>query len=393
MNTLQWLEKLVAFNTISSNSNMQLIKAIEDWFKLHNINSKIIPGQVKSKANLFATIPASNGSTEGGILLTGHTDVVPVIGQIWKTDPFVATEKDGKIYGRGTCDMKGFIAVLLSFVPDLQKLKLIKPIHFSFTCDEEIGCIGVDYLVDYFQKMGIRPEGCIVGEPSNLRPIIGEKGRRLYHCQVQGKSVHSSLASEGCNAIIYASRLICYINTLAKYMEKNGPFDNDFDFPFTTITTNIISGGTATNIVPGTCEFILELRYIDQFPIENFRNQIENYINNDLLLEMRETYSEAAIYFDEISDSPGFNALEESSITRLVRVVTGIEERFKVSYTTEAGIFQNARIPTIIFGPGNIEQAHSANEFITIEQLNICEKVLRNVITFFCEDLTVNEKI
>ncbi|TIE17499.1 M20/M25/M40 family metallo-hydrolase, partial [Legionella pneumophila] len=223
--------------------------------------------------------------------------------------------------------------------------------------------------------------------------IIGEKGIRLYHCQVQGKSVHSSLASEGCNAIIYASRLICYINMLAKYMEKNGPFDNDFDFPFTTITTNIISGGTATNIVPGTCEFILELRYIDQFPIENFRNQIENYINNDLLLEMRETYSEAAIYFDEISDSPGFNALEESSITRLVRVVTGIEERFKVSYTTEAGVFQNARIPTIICGPGNIEQAHSANEFITIEQLNICEKVLRNVIAFFCEDLTVNEKI
>ncbi|RYX71762.1 acetylornithine deacetylase, partial [Legionella pneumophila] len=344
------------------------------------------------KANLFATIPASNGSTEGGILLTGHTDVVPVVGQIWKTDPFVATEKDGKIYGRGTCDMKGFIAVLLSFVPDLQKLKLLKPIHFSFTCDEEIGCVGVDYLVDYLQKMGIRPEGCIVGEPSNLRPIIGEKGRRLYHCQVQGKSVHSSLASEGCNAIIYASRLICYINTLAKYMEKNGPFDNDFDFPFTTITTNIISGGIATNVVPGTCEFILEIRYIDQFPNENFRNQIENYINSDLLLEMRETYSEAAIYFDEISDSPGFNAVEESSITRLVRAVTGVKGRFKVSYTTEAGTFQSARIPTIICGPGNIEQAHSANEFITIEQLNICEKVLRNVITFFCEDLTVNEK-
>jgi acetylornithine deacetylase len=321
-------------------------------------------------------------------LLTGHTDVVPVIGQIWKTDPFVATKIDDKIYGRGACDMKGFIAIVLSLVPDFQKLKLIKPIHFSFTCDEEIGCIGVDYLVDYLQKMGIQPEGCIVGEPSNLQPIIGEKGRRLYHCQIQGKPVHSSLANEGCNAIVHASRLICYISMLADYVEKNGPFDHDFDVPFTTITTNIISGGAATNIVPGTCEFILELRYIEQFPLESFRNQIQQYINADLLPKMRKTYSEAAIYFDEISDSPGFNALENSSITRLVRVITGVREHFKVSYTTEAGAFQSARIPTIICGPGNIEQAHSANEFITIEQLNLYEKILRNIVTFFCEDLT-----
>lgn len=387
MNSVQWLIKLIAFNTISNNSNRSLIKTIEDWFHFHNIASKIIPGQVKDKANLFATIPASNGSTEGGILLTGHTDVVPVTGQIWQTDPFLATEKDGKIYGRGACDMKGFIAVLLSLVPDFQKLKLAKPIHFSFTCDEEIGCIGVDYLVDYFQQTGIHPEGCIVGEPSNMRPIIGEKGRRLYHCQVQGKPVHSSLASEGCNAIVYASHLISYINTLAKYGEKNGPFDHDFDFPFTTITTNLISGGTATNIVPGTCEFILELRYIEQFPLESFRCQIENYINDNLLPEMREAYSEAAIYFDETSDSPGFNAMDDSSITHIVRIVTGIKERFKVSYTTEAGTFQSFHIPTIICGPGDIKQAHSANEFITIEQLNICEKALRNIITLFCQDL------
>lgn len=367
---------------------MPLIKAIEDWFKLHQIKPKIIPGEIKSKVNLFATIPASNGSTEGGILLSGHTDVVPVVGQLWNTDPFVATEKDGKIYGRGACDMKGFIAVLLALVPEFQKLKLLKPIHFSFTCDEEIGCIGVDYLVDYLQKKGIQPEGCIVGEPSSLRPIIGEKGRKLYHCQVQGKSVHSSLPYAGCNAIVYASRLICYINTLANFVKKNGPFDNDFDCPFSTITTNIISGGAATNIIPGSCEFILEVRYIDHFPLENFRSQIENYINNELLLEMREFYSEAAIYFDETSNSPGFKAVEEASITRLVRVVTGIKERLKVSYTTEAGAFQSAQIPTIICGPGNIEQAHIANEFITIEQLNTCENVLRNVITFFCEDLT-----
>lgn len=391
MNTLQWLVKLVAFNTISTKSNTRLIKTIEDWFNLHQIQCQIIPGQDESKVNLFATIPASNGSIKGGLLLSGHTDVVPVAGQVWHTDPFVATEINGKIYGRGTCDMKGFLAVLLAMVPVLKTLNLLKPIHFSFTCDEEIGCIGVDYLVDYFRKNGIHPEGCIVGEPSNLQPVVGEKGRRLYHCQVQGKPVHSSHSSEGCNAIVYASRLICYINKLAKYVEKNGPFDDDFDFPFTIITTNIISGGIATNIVPGTCEFILELRYTEQFPLENFYSQICNYINDDLLIEMRESFSDAAIYFDETSDAPAFNAWEDSEITRLVRMVTGNREHLKVSYTTEAGTFQNARIPTVICGPGDIAQAHIANEFITIEQLVLCEKIVRNIITFFCEDLSENQ--
>lgn len=387
MNTLQWLTKLISFNTVSSNSNKPLIEAVDAWFKLHQIESHIIPGLAEAKINLFATIPAGNGQTQGGILLSGHTDVVPVIGQTWNTDPFVATEQEGKIYGRGACDMKGFIAVLLALAPELKKLNLLKPIHFSFTCDEEVGCIGVDYLVAYLQKKGIQPEGCIVGEPSSMRPIIGEKARRLYHCKVHGKAVHSSLASEGCNAIEYASRLICYINTLAQYVKENGPFDRDFDFPFTTITTNLVNGGAAANIIPGSCEFTLELRYISQFPLENFHQQVLNYINEELLPKMRKTYSDAVISFKVTDDSPGFSALEDSLITRIARAVTGIKERSKVSYGTESGVFQRALIPTIICGPGDIKQAHTPNEFITIEQLNMCEKVLRNVIHFFCMDL------
>lgn len=387
MNTLEWLSQLVSYNTVSSNSNQELIDAIDGWFKSHQLNTHIIPGSTQGKFNLLATIPAADGSTTGGLLLSGHTDVVPVTGQMWLTDPFVATEVDGKIYGRGTCDMKGFVAVLLALVPDLKKLKLNKPIHFSFTCDEEIGCIGVDYLVAYLQQEGIQPEGCIVGEPSSMRPIIGEKARRLYHCQIQGKAVHSSLASEGCNAIEYASRLICYISTLANYVKEHGPFDPDFDCPFSTITTNIVSGGIAANIIPGTCEFIVEVRYIDKFPLLNFCSQIENYINDELVPEMRKTHPEAAIYFDETSDAPGFNAIEDSKITSIVRAVTGVSDRLKVSYATEAGTFQNAHIPTIICGPGSIQQAHRPNEFITTDQLNLCEKVLRNVITFFCIDL------
>ena len=385
MNSIEWLKHLIAFNTISSNSNLPLIHAVQEWFTFHKLESVIIPGETEDKANLLATIPAHDGSTKGGLVLSGHTDVVPVAGQMWEADPFVAVEKDGKIFGRGTCDMKGFIAVILSLVPELQKQKLLKPIHFSLTCDEEIGCIGVDYLVAYLQKMGIRPEGCIIGEPSSLRPIIGEKGRRLYHCQVQGKYGHSSAPSKGCNAIEYASRLITYISNLAQFVEKNGPFDADFDYPFTTISTNIISGGIATNVIPGTCEFVLELRYIEQFSLENFYNQIQQYIDSELIPEMRKNYEQATIHFDQTSDSPGFSAADNSSINQVVRLVTGITDRYKVSYATEAGAFQSASIPTIICGPGNIEQAHAANEFITIEQLHLCEKVLRNIITFFGE--------
>lgn len=384
MNTVQWLTRLISFNTVSCNSNLDLINAIAAWLQEHQIPTHIIPGPSAIKANLLATIPASNGDISGGILLSGHTDVVPITGQLWDTDPFVATEHDGKIFGRGSCDMKGFIAVILAMVPALQKLHLLKPIHFAFTCDEEIGCIGVDYLVAHLEKAGLRPEGCIVGEPSSMRPIIGEKARRLYRCRVQGQAVHSSLASEGCNAIEYASRLVCYINSLATYGKEHGPFDHEFDCPYSTITTNVFNGGIATNIIPGTCEFMLEVRYIDQFPIENFRNQIEHYINNDLLPEMKKSYSQATIVFEEVSDAPGFNAAENSAILRIVRAVTGTQERLKVSYATEAGAFQNYRIPTVICGPGTIEQAHTPNEFITLDQLVLCEKVLANVISLFC---------
>lgn len=387
MNSQQWLSKLISFNTISSDSNLPLIKAIDDWFKRLDIESHIVYGPTKLKANLLATIPAANGKTQGGILLSGHTDVVPVAGQLWDTDPFIAIEKEGNIYGRGACDMKGFLAVLLALAPEFKKLPLLKPIHFSFTYDEEVGCIGADYLIEYLQKIKLQPEGCIVGEPSGMRPIIGEKARLVYHCQVQGLGAHSSIPEQGCNAIEYASSLICYIKSLATYLKENGPFDNDFDLPFTTITTNIVSGGITSNVIPGNCEFIFEVRYLPLFPLENFRSQIENYIHDELLPEMKKNFPNADIFLNQISDAPAFNALEDSSITRIVRLVTGVDDRLKVSYSTEAGIFQDAHIPTVICGPGDIRQAHQPNEFISIEQLDLCEKILSNVINFFCVDL------
>jgi acetylornithine deacetylase len=387
MNTHQWIEKLISIDTSSNSSNLELIETIASWFKLHDVSFDIISSSDESKANLFATIASKDEQINGGIIFAGHTDTVPVAGQIWQTDPFVATEKNGKIYGRGACDMKGFIAVLLALVPKLKKLALLKPIHFAFTYDEEVGCIGVDFLLDHIKKLGIAPEGCIVGEPSNMRPIIGEKSRRVYHCQIQGWSAHSSLAAKGCNAIEYASRLICYVHKLANYLKEKGPFDYDFDYPFTTVSTNIVSGGIAYNVIPGTCEFILEIRYLPQFPLENFRSQIENYINKELLPEMKKNYSEAAIYLEEISDASGFVALENAPLIRLVRSITGVKDRLKVSYSTEAGIYQDANIPTVVCGPGHIDQAHQPNEFISKEQLIICENVIKNIVNLFCLDL------
>lgn len=389
MNSLQWLKKLIGINTVSSNSNVPLIDEIKGWFELHDINYQIIPGAAADKVNLLAIIPAHNGNTSGGLLLSAHTDVVPVTGQSWDTDPFLPIEQDGKIYGRGACDMKGFLAVLLALTPEFKKISLLKPIYLAFTFDEEVGCIGVDYLVEYLQKNKIQPEGCIVGEPSSMRPVVGEKKRRLYHCHVVGKAIHSSLAPVGCNAIEYASRLICYIHDLALYTQQQGPFDPDYDIPFTTITTNFINGGIATNIVPGACEFIVELRYINEFPILNVQHQILNYIQTDLVPEMQKNYPDAAIYFDEHSDSTGFSASEDGHLIRVIRAVTGIKERYKVSYSSEAEAYQNMQIPTIICGPGDIHQAHTPNEFICIDQLELCEKVLKNVVHFFCEDREV----
>lgn len=385
MNAQQWLVTLIGFNTISSRSNKELIDVLALWFSSYGIDYKLIPCASPDKVNLFATLAASDGSTKGGLLLSGHTDVVPVEGQLWDTDPFTATEHNGAIYGRGACDMKGFIAVVLALVPELLRWQRSKPIHFAFTCDEEIGCIGVDYLVDYLGEHDIRPEGCIVGEPSSMRPIIGEKGRRLYHVQVEGKAVHSSLAPYGCNALEYASRLIAYISDLARLAQEQGPFDSDFDLPFTTITTNLIGGGIASNIVPGHCEFVLEVRYTDNFLFENFENQIINYINNELVPEMKKSYESAAIHFDMTSDGAGFNADEQSALLTILRTATGIKERYKVSYSTEAGTFDEHHIPTVICGPGSIEQAHRPNEFITLEQLGLCNKVLRHVISLFCQ--------
>jgi acetylornithine deacetylase len=380
MNTQAWLSRLVAFDTTSRNSNLDLIHAVGDWFAQHAITPRLTHDAVEPKANLFATLPADNGSTEGGIILSGHTDVVPVDGQHWDTNPFAAVQKDDCIFGRGTCDMKGFLAVTLALLPQLQKLKLAHPVHFAYSYDEEIGCRGAPHLINDLLAAGLQPRACIVGEPTDMRPVVGHKGIQVFRCRLQGRAVHSSLTPEGCNAIEYAAELVSYIRNFANEIKQSGPFNTHFDVPFTTLSTNLITGGIASNTVPDTCEFTFEFRHLPEVDPLTIREKISGYVKKELLPKMQREYEDGSIEIEMLASPPSFEASESAAITQLARAVSGENDIVKVAYATEAGQFQAANIPTIVCGPGNIEQAHRANEFVKIAQLEQCEKFLLRIL-------------
>jgi len=381
LNTQLWLSKLISFDTTSRHSNLELIDVVDHWFKKHNITPRITRAANEPKANLFASLPAKDGSVQGGIILSGHTDVVPVDNQQWSSNPFEAVEKNGRIYGRGACDMKGFLAVILSLLPVFQKQQLSQPIHFAFSYDEEIGCFGAPLLIQDFLSAGIQPKACIVGEPTDMRPVVGHKGIQLFQCSIKGLSAHSSLTTQGCNAIEYAAKLICAIRKLADDIRQEGPFNADFDIPFTTLTTNIVKGGIAANTIPDACEFMFEFRHLPEVDPQIILTKIQAYIDNELLPEIRREYPEGCVTLKNLAGPPSFEASETADITQLIRTVSGENAILKVAYATEAGQFQAANIPTIVCGPGNIAQAHRADEYVTIEQLRLCENLLKKLMS------------
>lgn len=378
MTFLDWLYCLISFDTTSRNSNAALIKDLEKWFIEHHISYRLTQNDKGDKFNLFASLPGEGGSMNDGLILSGHTDVVPVDGQVWETDPFAATQIGDKIYGRGTADMKGFLAVVLALVPQVQKITRKKPIHFAFTFDEEVGCRGAPLMIEDFHSAHIKPSACIVGEPSQMQPVVANKGISLYRCVVTGRATHSSLTPQGCNAIDYAAELITYIREIAHLLAVTGPLDKAFDVPFSTLSTNVIRGGTADNIIPASCEFFFELRNLPQIPPDKIIEQIKQYAQTVVLPKMQ--HKEAEITFKKIGFVPSFESPPTSEIERLVQEVSGEKTKTKVAYATEAGIFQAANIPAVICGPGNIEQAHRPNEYVTISQLKSCEKFLLEVI-------------
>ncbi|WJF89017.1 acetylornithine deacetylase [Paraburkholderia bonniea] len=378
--SLPWVTRLVSMDTVSRNPNLGLIETVRDALRALGVSATLTHDPSGKWANLFATLPAHDGATNGGVVLSGHTDVVPVDGQRWDSDPFKPEVRDGKLYGRGTCDMKGFIGAALTLVPEMQRTKLAKPIHLALSFDEEVGCVGAPLMIDDLLKRGIKPDGCIVGEPTSMLPVVAHKGINAYQCCVRGHAAHSSLTPQGLNAIEYAARLICHIRDMATQFRAQGPFDEHYDVPFTTAQTSLIEGGNSLNTVPAECRFTFEFRNLPTLnPAEIFA-RIDQYARTTLLPQMQREHASAAIEFTQIAAAPGLDEAEQAAITTLVRALTADQSKRKVAYGTEAGLFALAGIPSIVCGPGDIQQAHKANEFVALEQLTECERFLQKFI-------------
>ena len=377
--TREWLDTLVSHDTTSRNSNMSLIEEVRDGLATQGIKAELFRSPEGNKANLFATLPARDGSTQGGIVLSGHTDVVPVDGQQWDTNPFAVTERDGRLYARGSCDMKGFIAAGLALVPDFMGMQRNKPIHFALSYDEEVGCAGAPFMLDELKLRGVKFDGCVVGEPTSMQVVVAHKGINVYRCRVHGKAAHSSLTPKGSNAIEYAARLICRIRDIADHFKEHGPYDEFFDVPFTTMTTNQIQGGIAVNTIPELCEFVYEFRNLPGMSSDGIQAQVDAYVKNELQPRMQREFADARIDVVKGASAPAFEATEDAAITQLVRALTADQDKRKVGYATEAGLFQNIGIPTVVCGPGSIEQAHKPNEYVDIAQLQACERFLRKI--------------
>jgi acetylornithine deacetylase len=371
------LKRLVGFDTVSAKSNLELIHWVQNYLSEYGIASNLIYDANKNKANLHAVIGPAD---KPGIVLSGHTDVVPVEGQAWDSDPFELREHDGLLYGRGTCDMKGFIAVVLSKVPEMARRQLAAPLHFAFSYDEEVGCLGAHSLVAHLESMPIRPKMCVVGEPTSMKAITGHKGICDFDCTVRGKEAHSSLAPYAVNAVENAAELVAYIKSVARRMANEGPYNKQFDPPFTTVHTGVMKGGTAVNIVPNLCEFSFEIRNIPEVNADTLVEEIRQYAFKTLEPRMKDIDPTSGFEFKLAARAPAFDIANDDPAVSLVLSLSGSNATEKVSFATEAGLFQNKGIPTVVCGPGSIAQAHKPNEFVAVDQMTKCENFIDRLI-------------
>lgn len=375
--SIEMIRRLIGFPTVSRDSNLDLIHWVRDWLAAHGVDSRLVHDESGAKANLFATIGPKG---KGGVMLSGHTDVVPIDGQDWESDPFLVSEKDGRLYGRGTSDMKSFVAVALAMTPEFLKRELKTPIHFAFSYDEEVGCIGVRRLLEILRDAPDRPVACIVDEPTGMKVVKAHKGKVSYRCEVRGFECHSSLAHAGVNAVEAAAEIVALLKRLARGRRDNGPYDRDFDPPYTTIHTGLIRGGTALNIVPKDCHFDFEFRYLPGDDPEPIFAEVAAFAREVLEPEMRAVNPDTWIRFSPLSTIPGLDTREDEDVTALVKALAGANAAGKVAFGTEAGLFQEAGVPTIVCGPGSIEQAHKPNEWIALDQVAACEAFMRRLL-------------
>jgi acetylornithine deacetylase len=378
---LDTVGRLVGFPTVSRDSNLALIAWAQARLEALGARCRLTYNDDRTKANLFATL---GPDAPGGIVLSGHTDVVPVEGQKWDTDPFRAELADGRLFGRGASDMKGFVGIALALAPEFVANGLREPLHFALSYDEEIGCIGVRGLISDLAANGLRPASVIVGEPTSMRAVVAHKGKHSYRCTVRGLACHSAYAPQGVNAVEAAAEIVAYLKAMARRFRDEGPHDPLFDVPYTTVHTGVIRGGTALNIVPKECSFDFEFRHLPgDDPVRLFE-EVERYATTRLLPEMQAVDAASGFGWDVLSKMPGLAIDPDTDPARLVLALSDFRDVGKVSYGTEAALFQEAGIPAVVCGPGSIEQAHKPNEYVSLDQLGQCEAFLRRLMSRVC---------
>jgi acetylornithine deacetylase len=377
MNSKALLSTLIGFDTTSRESNLQLIAFVRDYLNAHQVPCELIFNDERSKANLFATIGVDD---RPGVVLSGHTDVVPVDGQPWTVPPFELTEQHGKLYGRGTADMKGYIACVLAAVPALLAEPLRMPVHIALSYDEEVGCLGVRSLLAELEQRPHKPALCIIGEPTELKPVLGHKGKLAMRCDVHGAACHSAYAPQGVNAIEYAADLIGELGRIGSTLRAAHLQDPRFDPPFSTVQTGVIGGGKALNIVPADCRFDFEIRSLPDQDAHAVAQQLQTYAREHVVPKMQAVNAGTGIRFSELSSYPGLATDAHGEAAKLIAECCGSSEFTTVAFGTEGGLFDAIGIPTVVCGPGSMDQGHKPDEFVSVAQLAGCDRMLERLV-------------
>lgn len=373
MKTFEILDRLIAFDTVSHRSNMDMISYIQKILSDIGADVSLIKNADESKANLYATIGPKD---RAGVLLSGHTDVVPVEGQNWSVPPFQLTQKNGRYYGRGTADMKGFLACTLSAAIKASQKDLKTPLHLAFSYDEEIGCIGVRSLIDMLRSAPIRPLFCIIGEPTGMAVATGHKGKTALHADCIGKEAHSALAPTGLNAIHLAADFVTELRKIQADIVANGAHDADYDVPYTTVHVGKINGGLVVNIVPNLCTLDFEIRNMVQDDPQSILTQMHEAADR-IAKKVQSHTPEASIKITTTNTYPGLNTPTDANVVSFVKSLTGANGTIKVAFGTEGGLFdQDLDIPTVVCGPGSMAQGHKPDEYVSVEQIQKCDAAL-----------------
>ncbi|NQD92777.1 acetylornithine deacetylase [Pseudomonas sp. CrR25] len=373
LNSRELLAELLAFPTVSRDSNLALIAFIRTYLEGLGVACELDYNAEGSKANLLARL---GPPVAGGVVLSGHTDVVPVDGQAWTVEPFQLTAREGKLFGRGSADMKGFIACTLAAVPRFLAQPLRRPLFLAFSYDEEVGCLGVRSLLAKLRQRPDKPALCLIGEPTELKPVLGHKGKLAMRCQVQGAACHSAYAPQGVNAIEYAAKLIGKLGEIGQRLAAAERHDPRFEPPFSTVQTGLIGGGRALNIVPADCRFDFEVRALPADDPQEVVDELMDYAHTELLPHMRARSAASAIDFQPLSAYPGLASDPQGEAAELLALLSGSRDFGTVAFGTEGGLFAEAGIATVICGPGSMEQGHKPDEFVSQAQLDGCDAML-----------------